>query len=244
MSMAIWRLLLVGLFTTPLLARSPDEILKRLGSDEFATRQAMSAALLTDDTLTEETLAELYAAAQTVEQRHRLMDVARHHLYRSIRKKIDQPTDKGSIGIRPDGLSAKYIPHVGRSAIVVVDTLPGFPAYGQLLPGDLLLTVDGRKLPQNAQERQLTAAFVNSIQAKHPGQLIRLAVRRGQTTKNVSLEMASLKALQSIYPQNRPIGLGLSEPVQHQWEEHRKRLLVLSKTRKMFRIERVPATTD
>ena len=114
-----------------------------LDNDHYAIRQLASRRLLADNSLSLDSIAQGYAAATTLEQKHRLMEVARHHFIRTIRREVFAGEPLGSIGISIASVPAGSEPGLGKPAIRVLATLPGFPAYPLLQSGDLITAVNG-----------------------------------------------------------------------------------------------------
>src|SRR3712207_405945 len=71
------------LFCCPALAQTdPSTTLEQLNDSDHAVREAATRRLLRDETLALDALRELYGRAESPEQRHRLIDVLRHHAIR------------------------------------------------------------------------------------------------------------------------------------------------------------------
>lgn len=97
---AVWLLFpALLLFCFPALAQPPASLLDQLDDPDYAVRRDATEALLLDDTLTPEQVAGWAADATTLEQRHRLRLVARHHLLRRLRIERFGGEGPGSIGI-------------------------------------------------------------------------------------------------------------------------------------------------
>lgn len=201
------------------------QLLEQLGSAEYQLRQAATTRLLTDRTLTEDQIVSLYARAASPEQRHRLMAVAQHHLLRRLREQSFQAEGNGAIGTKPDALLATQLTHLGRPAIRVRDTMPGMPAYEELIPGDLILAVDGRDLNGPVADT-IIKTFVNSIKAKPAGRTVRLTVLRSDRRLDVELRLANREALDKMYiSKPNAISSQLTEPFARAWSKLRDRLL-------------------
>ena len=59
-------------------------ILAELMDEDHANRQAATRRLLEDEALTQQDLQRLFIQSETLEQRHRLLRVARHHTIRGM----------------------------------------------------------------------------------------------------------------------------------------------------------------
>ena len=208
-----------------------EEMLQMLGSPEYARRQAASDALLADRTLADDALVSLYGAAKTGEQRHRLLAVARHNLLRSARLARNHKVgESGSIGIAHEGRISSTLPGLNRPAVMVVRTLPGFPAHERLRIGDLILAVDGRQLVENGRAALLRQEFPARIRSKKAGQTVRLSIFRDRRAFDVVLPLATGRALEEMYPQK--IDYALAEPYRSQWMRLRARLEALEPPRR------------
>ena len=212
-------------------ASSAEEILQMLGSPDYARRQAASDALLADRTLADDALVSLYGAARTREQRHRLLAVARHNLLRRARlARNHKKGEAGSIGIAHEGRISSSLPGLNRPAVMVVRTLPGFPAHERLRSGDLILAVDGHQLVENGRPAFLRQEFPVRIRSKKAGQTVRLSIFRNQRAFDVVLPLATGRALEEMYPQD--IGYVLADPYRSQWMRLRARLEALEPPRR------------
>lgn len=190
-------LLVVLLLRAPLLAQGDHHsLLADLANADFTVRERATAALAADISLTPEAITELYAAATLPEQRHRLRTVARHHLVRPLQEAESRNGGPGSLGIGLAPGPPSGEPH--RAVARVTQTLPGFPAFVHLVPGDLILEVDGRPVPRgNAMEA--TLPLIGLIQSRQAGEVLRLTVVRHGQRMAVDVPLASLAALEQLY---------------------------------------------
>ena len=141
------------------------------------------------------------------------------------RKLIDRTAGDGSLGISHQGVTKAQLPHLGRPAIRVLDTLAGFPAHGVLEPGDLILLVDGRELPEVNNAGQIQSIFQSAILARKPNSLVRLKVRRRDVMIDVRIRIASGEALNRMYNRNDHIGLPvLDAQSTRDWTRFRQKL--------------------
>ncbi len=81
------------------LAQTPLEHFARLNDPDFAARHAAMDALLADADLTPEQLATWHAQAESLEQQHRLLILARHHTLRQLREERFGLEGPGSLGV-------------------------------------------------------------------------------------------------------------------------------------------------
>lgn len=215
-------------------------ILAELGSDDYATRVRATARLLADDELESSRLAELYAAAETLEQRHRLIDVARHHTIRRMRQRIFERADeRGSLGVNFALIRPADLPRLERSAIMVVRPLAGFPAYPHLQPGDLIVGVNGNPMPRH----MMTEDFRDMIQRHPRGERITLTIDREGERLEKRIALASIQALNSVYFHS-PAHMQprLSPIFREAWESAREQLVAHGPTPQALRV--TTARTD
>jgi PDZ domain len=196
-------------------AESDGRVLAGLGDGDYHVRQAATRRLLSDDTLSRDDLDRLYAASETPEQRHRLLRVARHHVIRRmIRKKYDGQAGPGSMGLSHQVIPASAMGDPARTGVLVVMTLPGFPAYAALEPGDVIIDFAGQPLP----EKLTSAQFPQLIRAHMTGEQVRLTVLRDGETLEVMFKLEHGQALGEVYDAN---GLRLAAAYRQAWQTRR-----------------------
>ncbi len=135
-----------------------DATIRALDADDFARRQAASAALANDPEITEEALVGLLEAGTlSPEQRTRVRSILRERFMASTR---------GAIGISfaPDSETEIRMVH------------EGFPTgeAGLLEPGDVIVAVEGRSILGGGGRNLLLLETCS----REPGEILRLRVRR------------------------------------------------------------------
>jgi hypothetical protein len=194
-------------------------ILVELGDDDYSVRQAATRRLLADDNIPARDLDRMYAASQTPEQRHRLLRVLRHHLIRRmIADRFGDQAGPGSMGLShhvvrvtgPDGATE-------RTGVMVVMTLPGFPAYALLEPGDVIVDFADQPIP----ERMSPAQFQQLIRTHQAGERIGLTVMRNGKPVRVLFVLCQGQALTEVYDTG---GITLKEPYGRAWWVERGRV--------------------
>ncbi len=75
------------------------QLVADLDSPDYTTRLTATESLLIDETLTPDALAELAPLAVSLEQKHRLLGIARHHALRQLRLERFEPDGPGSLGV-------------------------------------------------------------------------------------------------------------------------------------------------
>lgn len=195
------------------------QVLASLNDEDYSIRQAMTRRLLADDAMTPDDLDRLILASETFEQRHRLMRVAKHHaIRRMINVRFPKRSVPGSMGL------SHVVVHVpseqggdSRVGVMAAMTLPGFPAYALLEPGDVIVAFDGEPMPANITGPQ----FQQKIQGRYIGEEIGLTVIRNGDTLNLQFKLGNGRALSEVYDQN---GVVLNGPYRDAWEAERVRL--------------------
>lgn len=216
--------LIFFLMVAPVAGQDIDAILAQLDSTDYGQRQSATVALLTDETVTPELINRLYAAARTPEQRHRLLGVAQHHLLRRYRlEHFDASDPQGSIGVEHEGIGREQWAGLNRPAIRVVSTLAGFPAHGLLLPGDLILMLDGQPFQQK-QGMAIAQELTDRITGKGAGRGVTMTVLRGKQTLTINVSIAGRTALAAMYVSVLPGAIQLEPGIQRQWDDWQKQL--------------------
>jgi C-terminal processing protease CtpA/Prc len=198
----------------------PDAVLAELDHNDYEVRQRTTRRLLSDDRITPEIVALRYPKATTLEQRQRLLDVARHHLVRRLQQEKFKGALQASIGLTQMGVPAEDLPDLGRPAIRVLGTFPGFPAYAQLQDGDLILAVDDRRVT-GAQPAEIAQGFTGLVQTRQAGQAVNLTIHRGGKTLQMRVVLASMDALQQMYD---PGSSTLKPPFRQEWDDYEAQL--------------------
>ncbi|MFW6058949.1 MAG: PDZ domain-containing protein [Phycisphaeraceae bacterium] len=208
--------------------------LQALASPDYAVRERTTWRLLRDDDLSARHIADLYAAAETPEQRHRLLDVARHHAVRRMRDRaFDAPGDRGAIGMthHREALPPGSVPGLDLPAIEVIQPMPGFPAYTYLRPGDLIVGLDGENLPVE----DTMGHFKRVLQSHRPGQRVQLTIHRAGELHEHALRLASYEALNLVYNAGAA-RMPLRSPFREQWLQTRADLLAEGPTPTPLRV--------
>jgi len=216
----------ITLYSGSLVVGSPldqTSLLDELANDDFTTRQRASEKLLVDEQLDQETIKQLYSQSHLPEQRHRLLEVARHHALRQMRLEAMDGQGKGAIGIRHEAFSDTHFPILGRrTGLVVVETFSGFPGHAHLRRGDLILAIDDQRFPAGTISDEVADQFVRSVQEHLPGERVSFTVFRHGRLITVQLRLANLNALRSMYKNAQK----LQQPFYDRWELIRKNLVM------------------
>ena len=172
--------------------------LARLGHRDYAVRHRTWCRLLADPDLSSEQIDRLYAGATTSEQRHRLLDVACHHLLRQIGREAFPAGSEACLGVGIMPIGRRQVSGIDQPASYVTKTYPGFPAFACLMPGDIILAVDGQR-PAGKGSRLAETFLIGAIRAHRPGAAATLTVRRDGETFDVTVKLASRAALEGLY---------------------------------------------
>lgn len=192
-------------------AASDEDTLADLDSPSYETRQRATEALLRDDTLTLDDVAELYARAESIEQRHRLLAVGRHHFLVALQAELFPPPGSGAIGMSHETVRVGDIAGLDTPAVHVLRTLPGFPAYARLRVDDLIVAYEGRPLPDDLA----ATGFTPLIEGKSRGDTIELTILRDDQRQTLRFELASASALSALFDSGT---LDLRPPFREQWQ--------------------------
>ncbi len=226
----LWGLIAVVMFSTEAHGQEvkPDKpadsiILARLNDPDYSVRHAETNRLLLDSNLTEADIERLYAQSATPEQQHRLLRVARHHLIRRMMEENygDQP-GPGSMGLSHHVVEVS-VPNTQnpQTGVLVVMTLPGFPAYALLDPGDVIIGFAGEPVPSNISPSR----FQQMIRNYQAGQTISLTVVRQGDRHRLSFRFGYAQGLGEVYDTS---GVTLNEPYRSSWAKLREKLRFLS----------------
>jgi len=199
-------------------SRRRDPVLAALASENYAARQRATRRLMREGAIDNGRLAELFRQARVPEQRHRLLDVARHRLIaRMCRRRFDGD-QRGALGVMHRTAEGEALPNLDRAAVEVIQTLAGFPAYAHLEPGDLILGLNGQTLPPTHTAER----FEQLIKQQRNGERIELLIQRDGDEKRLAFELGAMQGLQAVY---NPGDLSLREPFGRAWQRQRRALL-------------------
>ncbi len=213
------------------MAQAPDEVaasvddagvLDRLNADDFVVRQRETRRLLSDEALTRDDLNYLYSLSTTLEQRHRLLLVARHRMIRGMmRERLADQGGPGSMGLSHHVVQVSVPGEaVPRPGVLVVMTLPGFPAYALLEPGDVIIDFAGEPIPQNMTPAQ----FQQTIKTFQAGQEVGLNIVRDGVIEPILFRLGPGRGLGEVYDTG---GVTLNEPYRSAWEALRTKMRAL-----------------
>ena len=178
---------------------SPDSLLDALASPSHETREQASQTLLNSNQLTVNTLRSMFARAKSPEQRHRLIRAAEHRLLSDLRRSIGNGNGEGALGVTHRSIRRGQLPELKRAAIMILDTLPGFPAHGKLKPGDLIISIGDEPIPANYTANQVSLRFVKIVRKHKADQVIQLNILRDTRKIAVEIRLANLSALSEMY---------------------------------------------
>lgn len=207
----------------PALAQTPEALLEQLDAPDYAVRRDATESLLRDEALTAEQIAGWAADAQTLESRHRLRRIARHHFLRRLRLEKFGAEGPGSIGVvqsvqaappplentpelvpnaNPDavpeaGPAAGHplLHRPGQAFALVTRVLPGFPAAGRLRVMDRIVALNGTPLAGRGN----APGFEDLMRRHRANQRLTLTVQRDQQTLDVEIPLTNGLALSAMY---------------------------------------------
>ncbi|MEM8781959.1 MAG: hypothetical protein AAGE65_03795 [Planctomycetota bacterium] len=211
--------------------RPVDKLIAVLDAPDWPTRQRATEALMVLPDASPRVLADaINTHGLSIEAELRVRLALRHRLLAEMIARFPEPPDAqtdetqwrslladaqrrtpveaGSLGINHAPSPADAMPERDGIEALVLDTLPGFPAYPTLRPGDALFRFDGRPIPPAPQPNQanrragqpLIAAPLNTlIQRYAPGDSVTLHVVRDGRERELRVSLGSLLALRAVY---------------------------------------------
>ncbi len=220
--------LVAAVAAAPAAAIDDDQVLADLAHGDYAIREKATARLLIEPQIADAQIDRLFARTTTAEQRHRLLDVARHHLLLRARRDRIQAGQRGSIGVQIQDVAAYQLPGRKQPAIYIARTLPGFPGYGRLYEGDLIMAINGDR-PVGLQGDEITQFLQNRISRMAPDAPVQLTIQRDGEERDLIIHLAPLEALSQMYMPSPVIGAGLTLPLTGEYEalwRHRRRQML------------------
>ena len=182
-----------------------EQLVDRLADSDFLVRERATEALMLREDFHEMALRRALSADNHPERRNRLIRIAKHRFFQRLASQFaEAPEDRGALGIRlsPDNQTAptRFVLYdadhrqLPNTAMVIAQTIPGFPAFVHLRPGDQVLQVNGRKLNECLTDTD----FVARLAPQRRNQKLKLKVRRGQRVFDVTLAMGSYTQLLNL----------------------------------------------
>ncbi len=186
-------------------------VLIELNDDDYRVRQAATRRLLGDEALTQDDLDRLFIASETPEQRHRLLRVARHRVLREmIRDRFDDQPGPGSMGLSHQTARIGGPGDDQQVGVMVVTTLPGFPAYALLEPNDVIVGFAGEAITEKATADK----FPELIRRHQAGEEVDLTVLRDGAPMLLRFRLGNGQALGEVYNTTELI---LNPPYSQAW---------------------------
>ena len=195
--------------TTPEIDTDPptrDEWVGLLAAPDYPTRAEATTALLQDNTLDAQVLRAMLEdpSAAHPERRHRLLMIAEHHLMREIVEAWTAeniPADehqKAAIGFSYDPILPANNPYSEHAAVMLLVTMPGFPGYAYLQPGDVVLAINDQT--PRARTLQAVREWVRgTVGARRVGDQVRMTVQRGEDTLELVVPCSGIQSLSATY---------------------------------------------
>lgn len=174
-------------------------LLVELDDSKYLTRQAALSAMLALPTLSNEQLIDLAEQATGLEQRQALLIIAKHHLCRGLRETHFSQIGSGALGLAHHTAPGTMHPTIRKAGVLVVATIPGFPAHQVLRAGDMIIEIDGQPIPQVMLTDRSGQRFRNVVESHNAGESLKLKVIRDGHAVDVAVVLASVRALERIY---------------------------------------------
>ena len=212
-----------------------ETLLARLADSEFLVREQATEALMLREDFHQADLHRALGRATHPERRNRLIRIAKHRFFQRLASQFPEvPQDRGALGIRlsPDNQiePTRFVVYdadhrqLPNTAMVIVQTIPGFPAFVHLRPGDQVLQVNGLKLNECLTDTD----FVARLMPLHQNERLKLQVRRGKRVFEVTLAMGSYTRLINLtqavqYGGGQPVEGGDMFSAYPPWQEYLRR---------------------
>jgi len=204
------------------LSEKRQQLVDQLGHESYAKRQAATRTLMRGPSLSDAQLRAMLERAASAEQHHRLLQVAKHQTIRSFRRNNFDRPQKGALGIRHHARPAMARPEGEGAAVVVVETIVGFPGHSHFEPGDQIIAINGQPVPDNADDEHLP----RRITQFRKGEKLRLTLLRRGERRRMELTLAGSDALGAATQQRRVGAIpGLSELFIRAWHQRREQLI-------------------
>lgn len=185
--------------TTPV-----QKLVDELDSPSQEARDRATTELMVREDLDDSDLAAAMRSARSPEQRLRLHRVALQRFFSALRPTVTSPPDHeaASLGIQLGDLAnAQHRiirpyqqPALKSPAVLVTGTIPGFPAYAWLKPGDLIVALNGEPFTGEIDQ----ARFAQRLKSLDAGSQITLDVLRDGKPQHVKLRLDSLQRLNEV----------------------------------------------
>ena len=196
--------------------------LEKLGGKSFAKRQAATQALMRGPRLNDATMRTMLNEVDTAEQLHRLLQIAKHQTIRRFRRRNYEVAQQGAVGVRHHAVPLSQRPDDKGAAVIVIDTIVGFPGHSHFEPGDAIVAINGQPVPDTVDDRH----FKQRIPQFQRGESVRFTVVRRGERKKIKLTLAGTDALREATQPRQVGGLpSLSGPFSLTWRQRRERLL-------------------
>jgi len=174
-----------------------------LNDDRYDVRQKAMLELMWQDDVSDQQIRERLQATDSIEETHRLYAVLRNRLIYSFYRDNQFPSENGSLGLLPEAVPANYVSNQSNVGIRVGLTIPGFPAHGHLMLGDVILKVDGQPIPEESPKDW----FTNHLKELGPGQPVQFDVLRHGQDIQVETFTISGQALRNLLRPKLPRSL-------------------------------------
>jgi len=230
-------------YVDPWADRARADIVAALDHADYAVRESAETALLMDNTLTQAALKALIQAAQSPEQRKRLLRVAEHHVLRELRDRDfgdlqhqDEKAREGrfqpagrsaAVGYSYEPVMAQENPYADLPGVRVIATMPGFPGHAYLKRGDIIVQINGQGLSRHHREHDITNWVRWQISTRAAGDTISFTVLRGGELLAIELVCAQGQALDHMYTTDAFEAAARKQPYRKAWQQAREDLMAV-----------------
>ena len=183
-----------------------NRLVANLDHRDLETRERATAQLMVHKGVDETQLRRAFSQRSSSERRNRLIRVAQHRFYARIAASYPKIRDeRGALGIRLSkgpGTAGptEYVlyPSQDRSlpspALVIAQTIPGFPAFVHLRAGDKVIQINGKPFSDALTDQD----FIARLAPLKMDEQIKLRVIRDGETQDVTLRMGSYTQLTNL----------------------------------------------
>ncbi|MEX2671131.1 MAG: hypothetical protein WD294_03360 [Phycisphaeraceae bacterium] len=181
---------------------SVERLVAQLADADYDTREQATRALMAYEPLTEEQLTTALGEAEIPEQVHRLRQVAMHRYYHDLNP-IDAPLDRGRGGLGIDlgergmerVLKADDFSELDGPAVLLTETVPGFPAFVHLHAGDMVIGLDGARFASDLTVER----FRDYLAEYEAGEEMTLHIVRNGELVDVTLTLDNVARIDSVH---------------------------------------------
>ncbi len=183
--------------------RPVETLLAELAHKSHAVRDKAMTDLMTHTKLNDRHLSKVLSNPKSAEQKHRLIKVALHRFYATIKLAEigEEDKKKGALGVYFPSVKQRVNivhPHqysaLKKPAMMITHTYPGFPAYVHLRAGDMIIGMDNKLFPDDLDHE----IFSDRIKVHQAGEPFTIQLIRNGKSMSVTLSLARRSRLVAL----------------------------------------------